>query len=39
MFGEGMDQGAVDVVDGDAERHENDGLGEDCRIRFCKKES
>ena len=39
MFGEGMDQGAVDVVDGDAERHENDGLGDDCRKRFCKKES
>ena len=28
MFGEGMDQGAVDVVDGDAEGYDDDILGD-----------
>ena len=27
VFGEGMDQGAIDVIDGDAERHDDDILG------------
>ena len=30
VFGEGMDQGAVDVVDGDAEGHDDDILGDSC---------
>ena len=33
MSGEGVDQGAVDVVDGDAERHRDDVLDHGCAQR------
>ena len=39
VSGEGVDQGAIDVVDGDAERHDDDVLGDDRSERFCHKES
>ena len=30
VFEEGVDQGAIDVVDGDAEGHDDDILGDGC---------